>query len=90
MNKTITLAGALVGLGVVSSAQAENYCDALWYQRNTIFKAHGYCFHTARSLRAFSNYGCKFDDVAHVPLSAKDRAVIAAIQARERFYGCDG
>ena len=90
MNKTTTLAGALVGLGVVTSAQAANSCEALWYQRNTIFKAHGYCFHTARSLRAFSNNGCKFDDVAHVPLSAKDQAVIAAIQARERFYGCDG
>ena len=37
MNKTATLAGALVGLGVVSSAQAANSCEALWYQRNTIF-----------------------------------------------------
>ena len=53
MNKTTILAGALVGLGVVSSAQAANDCEALWYQRNTIFKANGYCFHTARSLRAF-------------------------------------
>jgi hypothetical protein len=86
MNKTTILAGALVGFGFVSSAQAANYCDALWYQRNTIFKAHGYCFHTARGHRAFSNNGCRFGD--GVPLSAKDQAVIADIQALERSHGC--
>ena len=91
MNKTTTLAGALVGLGVVSSAQAANSCEALCRISATrSSRRMVICFHPARSLRAFSNNGCKFDDVAHVPLSAKDQAVIAAIQARERLYGCDG
>jgi len=33
-------------------------CDQLWFRRNSIFKAAGYCFHMPRAIRVFGNSGC--------------------------------
>ncbi|MET3334595.1 MULTISPECIES: DUF4424 family protein [Bradyrhizobium] len=63
-------------------------CNALWYQRNSIFKAGGYCFRTPRATNAFGNAGCKYDNIADVPLSDRDRQLVRAIQATERAKRC--
>jgi YARHG domain len=63
-------------------------CDEFWYQRNMIFKEAGYCFKTARAIRNFGNAGCRYDDQADVPLSARQRAEIAEITAMERARRC--
>ncbi|MCJ2045404.1 YARHG domain-containing protein [Methylobacterium sp. J-078] len=63
-------------------------CDGLWSERNAIFKAAGYCFRSARGIRAFGNAGCRFDDEADVPLSARERERVARIRATERRLGC--
>lgn len=63
-------------------------CDALWGERNAIYKDAGYCFRTERAIRAFGNAGCRYDDLADVPLSARQRADIADIQRQERANGC--
>lgn len=63
-------------------------CEDLWYRRNAIFKAAGYCFRSPRGIQAFGNAGCQFDDEAMVPLSGRARAEVADIRAAERGLGC--
>ena len=80
----------LAGLGACiafAPAHAQS-CGELWYQRNAIYKAGGYCFNTARGIRAFGNAGCQYDDMGDVPLSANDRAAVADIVRMERNRGC--
>lgn len=63
-------------------------CDKLWYQRNSIFKAARYCFHTPRALRVFGNAGCKYDNQHDLSLSDSDRRVVSMIQQAERMKHC--
>ena len=63
-------------------------CDELWGERNAIYKDAGYCFKTAKAIRAFGNAGCQYDDIADVPLSARQRADVADIQRQERENSC--
>ena len=59
-------------------------CDQLWYERNAIYAAKGYCFKTARARQVFGP-GC-------VPpygnLDANERDRVSAIQQWERSKGC--
>jgi hypothetical protein len=71
----------------VANAQG-NTCFRLWVQRNEIYKAKGYCFKTQRAISYFGNAGCEYDNEADVPLSRRERARIADIQAEERDLGC--
>jgi YARHG domain len=63
-------------------------CGELWQQRNQIYKDQGYCFRTARAIRAFGNGGCRYDDINDVPLSANQRRDVADIVRYERIRGC--
>jgi len=63
-------------------------CAQLWYQRNSIFKAAGYCFHTPRAIRIFGNAGCGYDEEADVPLSERDRHAIDLLHQVERMKRC--
>ena len=63
-------------------------CDQLWYQRNMIFKAAGYCFKTPRAIRTFGNARCAYDDEPDVPLSDPDRKTINTIRKVERMKRC--
>lgn len=64
-------------------------CDELWGERNAIYFDAGYCFKTARAIAAFGNNAdCKYDNIADVPLSARNRADIADIQRKERENNC--
>lgn len=63
-------------------------CDDLWYERNAIFKVAGFCFRSPRGVSAFGNEGCKYDDEADVPLTAHQRADIAALRQQEQRLGC--
>lgn len=80
------LLAALPLLG--TPARAAFPCDELWGERNAVYREAGYCFRTPRGIRAFGNAGCRYDDIADVPLSARDRAKVAEIQSQERAAGC--
>lgn len=84
--KRTAIATLIVLLGTVPSMAQS--CDEFWYQRNMIYKEAGYCFKTAAAIKNFGNAGCKFDDQADVPLSARDRAEIANIKKMEKAKGC--
>lgn len=82
-----TTIAALLLLASATPGLAQS-CDEFWYQRNMIYKEAGYCFKTANAIRNFGNAGCKYDDQADVPLSARQRAEIARIQSMERAMRC--
>ncbi|NSY38259.1 caspase family protein [Leisingera sp. ANG59] len=68
---------------------AQNQCDALWFQRNSIFARRGYCFQSPRGQAAFSNAGCiPGMRAGDVPLSAAERAEVTRLKAQEQLLGC--
>ncbi len=86
-HKALMIAVFLAGGALPAPARAET-CDDLWYARNEIYKAQGYCFQTRRGIAAFGNAGCQYDNVEEVPLSASQRRSIAEIQREERARRC--
>jgi hypothetical protein len=84
----IPLLALLIAVPTAGSADPPS-CDALWQQRNAIYKAAGYCFKTPRALAFFGNAGCKFDDIRDVPLSDRDQQAIAQISQLEGRISCD-
>jgi hypothetical protein len=89
MKKILVYAVAIVAGAAFAPALAQASCSSLWYERNQIYKDAGYCFKTARAIRAFGNAGCSFDDINDVPLSARQRAAVQEIVAQERRAGCN-
>ena len=63
-------------------------CDEFWGERNAVYAEAGYCFKTARGIKAFGNAECRFDDIRDVPLSARDRQKVNEIVRQERENGC--
>lgn len=58
-------------------------CDELWYQRNAIYDAAGYCFSTARAQAVFDNAGC----TGGTPSASAMQEVQRIIRLEEQ-YGC--
>jgi hypothetical protein len=63
-------------------------CEQLWYKRNSVFKAAGYCFKSPKAISQFGNAGCRFDDPDLVPLGDADRKWVDAIKAIEQAKRC--
>ena len=82
------LALACLAALVTSPAIAAFPCDELWGERNAVYADAGYCFKTARAIKAFGNAGCRYDDIRDVPLSARDRQKVNEILRQERENGC--
>ena len=57
-------------------------CDQLWVARNSIYKAHGYCFKTERAIQYFGNGGCTFENEGAVPFTQAERSLIASTVRR--------
>jgi hypothetical protein len=63
-------------------------CDELWVARNSIYKAHGFCFKTPRAISYFGNGGCYINSEDAIPLTPGERSLISQYQAQERAQGC--
>src|SRR5262245_53837249 len=63
-------------------------CQPLWEVRNWIYKENGYCFRTPKAIEAFGNSGCRYDDVAQVPLNDIERYNMKTIKSVETKKGC--
>ncbi|WP_020180897.1 YARHG domain-containing protein [Methylopila sp. M107] len=85
--KTIVAAGFALAVSAAPALGAFP-CDEYWGERNAVYKDAGYCFKTSRAIQAFGNAGCQFDDIADVPLSARDRAKVRDIERQERENDC--
>src|SRR5262245_48401592 len=83
-------AAALLGSSSVPPiAEARSHyrymsCEELWYARNQIYAANGYCFKTERGIAAFGR-GC-FPPYGR--LSGADQAEVSEIQRWEARKGC--
>jgi hypothetical protein len=76
------------GGGGGGGGQAGMSCDQLWVARNSIYKAHGYCFKTQRAIQHFGNGGCTVQNEGDIPLTQAERSLIAQYGAQERAGGC--
>ena len=83
----LSFAVAAASLIAAPDARAQS-CGQLWYERNSIYKAAGYCFRTPRAISAFGNAGCTYDSEYDVPLSPRQRRRVEDIRAMEREFGC--
>jgi len=89
-----SVAAAITATSLLSApaAFAQDYwsqsCGDLWYRRNAIYAANGYCFKTDRALRVFGNANCRFYVEADVPLSRAEREEIEIIRSVEARKGC--
>lgn len=87
-HKPLMIMAFLTLTGMLAPALAQQTCDELWYARNEIYKAQGYCFRTQRGIAAFGNAGCQYDNAEDLPLSNTQRRMIADIQREERARRC--
>lgn len=78
---------ALIACALPAPARADT-CEDLWFSRNEVYKAQGYCFKTTRAIRAFGNAGCAYDALEEVPLSNAQRRMVADLAREERARGC--
>lgn len=90
MGRCFLLFNVIVGLMTVMlvSPSFSQSCSDLRNERNSIYKAAGYCFRTPRGIRQHGNAGCLYDSMADVPLSARDRQRVSLIRQQERRLGC--
>ena len=78
------LVAPLLLLGAAGPSQAAS-CWDLWYERNAIYAANGYCFSTSLARRTFGNAGCW---TKNPNLARWERARVANIRAEERRRAC--
>jgi hypothetical protein len=87
------VAGLLAVPGGIRPAAAQDYwsmsCRQLWYERNSYYKARGYCFKTAPAIRAFGNEGCYVEVESQIRFTPQERRQIDQIRAAERDLGCN-
>jgi hypothetical protein len=82
---TVAMVAASIG---PAAAQLSSNCQDLWIQRNTVYKARGYCFKTRRAIDFFGNAGCTHENEASIPFTGSERDLIARIVDREASLGC--
>ena len=67
------------------TALAANSCFDLWYARNAIYDAKGYCFKTDLAQEYFDNSDCT---TSKPKFTKKELAFIEAIKKEEAKRGC--
>ena len=85
---SIGLATVLFGMLAAATPAHADICVDLWVQRNSIYKAYGYCFKSTTAINYFGNAGCLYDYEGDIPLSHADRSLVLAIKRREKSLGC--
>lgn len=80
----VLLAAMITLLLSASLARAES-CYDLWYERNAIFDARGYCFETRLGQEVFDNSDCW---TSFPKLTRAEQKRVDAIKAEERRRGC--
>ena len=84
----IGLASASIGVVAASVPARADVCFDLWVERNSIYKAYGYCFKTPKAISYFGNAGCQYDSEGAIPMSGADKQTVLAIKKREKNLGC--
>ena len=82
------LGGAGIALGLGVTQASAGVCQDLWVQRNSIYKAYGYCFKSTKAIDYFGNAGCIYHNEGSIPMSYADKSAVLAIKQREKNLGC--
>ena len=80
----LQIAAGLLIMGISTAAQADT-CYDLWYERNAIYDAHGFCFKTQLGQETFDNSDCTASNVKLTPAEQKR---VDQIKAEERNLNC--
>lgn len=87
------LAGLGLGTMPAPPAVAQDYwsmsCRQLWHERNSYYKARGYCFKTRAAIQTFGNEGCYVEVESQIRFTRDERRQIDMIRAAERDLGCN-
>jgi hypothetical protein len=83
----LSTVAALAILGTMSAVQPAfaDVCYDLWYERNAIYDANGYCFNTRDGRRTFDNSDCYTDDP---DFTRREQRRIQQIKREEAELGC--
>jgi hypothetical protein len=71
-------------IGISTTAEAEP-CYELWYERNAIYDANGFCFKTQLGRETFDNSDCYTDNVKLTPA---EQRTVDQIRSEERRLKC--
>ena len=74
-----------LSLGLSVQTAFADSCYDLWYERNEIYDANGFCFKSSLGKRVFDNSDCYTDDPKFT--RAEERR-IKQIRHQERELGC--
>lgn len=81
---TVSASAALAMFVLTSPVLAES-CYDLWYERNAIYDANGYCFETQLGQETFDNSDCW---TSNPKLSKSEQRRVDRIRREERRRGC--
>jgi hypothetical protein len=65
---------------------ADEACDDLWFSRNSIFDANGYCFGSTLGKAVFDNSDCT---TKSPKLNSADKAMVAEAKEMEARWACN-
>ena len=78
----------VMGMGSLGEVYAQDYdgmsCEQLWYERNAIYAAKGYCFKTQRARNVFGR-GCF---PPYGKLTPGEQRRVSNIEQWEVYQGC--
>lgn len=82
----ITVMPMTFGMAMMTPAQAQSgmTCEQLWYERNAIYAAKGYCFKTQRARNVFGR-GCF---PPYGKLTPAEQRRVNNIEQWEVYQGC--
>ncbi|MEM9343857.1 MAG: DUF4453 domain-containing protein [Pseudomonadota bacterium] len=80
------LRSAALALVLATSAQADEICNDLWFAKNGIYDAAGYCFGSPLGRSLYDNEGCT---TSNPELTTADRRKVNQIEQREVDLGCE-
>ena len=82
----ITVMPMMFGMATMTPAQAQSgmTCEQLWYERNAIYAAKGYCFKTQRARNVFGR-GCF---PPYGKLTPAEQRRVNNIEQWEVYQGC--
>jgi YARHG domain len=85
MKKIAIFICAASALSFPTAPARADSCYDLWYRRNEIFAANGYCFKSQLGIDTFGNADCY---TSNPKLTRAERREVNAIKAQERRQGC--
>jgi|JI6StandDraft_1071083.scaffolds.fasta_scaffold232716_1 hypothetical protein len=83
--KILRLASIALAAAVVAGPASAASCYELWYKRNAMYDAKGFCFKTEKGQLVFNNDDCW---TSHPKFSSSQWKKINAIRKQEKAMGC--